>query len=134
LTIAVSKPGEAKFSRLFVIRHAKFPGDPGESRKNAGLSQPCANEHDGKLYVRYSNSRGNVGRKGTGRAPCCRLTVAVSSWRPIKSHVFSDVPSNQYAVKRRRSPVGANPTRPIGRSAGSNQSGAGGNECVEVLW
>ena len=34
----------------------------------------------------------------------------------------------------RRFPVGANPTRPIGRSAGSNQSGAGGNECVEVLW
>ena len=28
----------------------------------------------------------------------------------------------------------ANPTRPIGRSAGSNQGDAGGNECVEVLW
>ena len=33
-----------------------------------------------------------------------------------------------------RSPVGANPTRPIGRSAGSNQGDAGGNKCVEVLW
>jgi hypothetical protein len=30
--------------------------------------------------------------------------------------------------------VGANPTRPIGRSAGSNQSDEGGNEFVEVLW
>ena len=34
----------------------------------------------------------------------------------------------------RRFSVGANPTRPIGRSAGSNQSDAGGNKCVEVLW
>ncbi len=34
----------------------------------------------------------------------------------------------------RRFSVGANPTRPIGRSAGSNQGGAGGNKCVEVLW
>ena len=30
--------------------------------------------------------------------------------------------------------MGANPTRPIGRSAGSNQGDAGGNKCVEVLW
>ena len=29
--------------------------------------------------------------------------------------------------------MGANPTRPIGRSAGSNQSAAGGNKCGEVL-
>ena len=29
--------------------------------------------------------------------------------------------------------MGANPARPIGRSAGSNQSGEGGNEFVEVL-
>ncbi len=46
---------------------------------------------------------------------------------------------NQSPIKRvrresRRSPVGANPTRPIGRSAGSNQSAAGGNKCGEVLW
>jgi len=33
----------------------------------------------------------------------------------------------------RRSPVGANPTRPVGRSAGSNQGDEGGNEFVEVL-
>ena len=32
-----------------------------------------------------------------------------------------------------RSPVDANSTRPIGRSAGSNQGDEGGNEFVEVL-
>jgi hypothetical protein len=67
LTIAVSKPGEAKFSKVFVIRDAEFPGGPGESHKNAALSYPCATEHEGKLYVGYSNNGGNVGRKGTGR-------------------------------------------------------------------
>ncbi len=34
----------------------------------------------------------------------------------------------------RRFSVGANPIRPIGRSAGSNQGDSGGNKCVEVLW
>ena len=55
------------FSKVFVIRHAEFPGGPGESHPNAALSYPCATEHDGKLYVGYSNSGGNVGRQGTGR-------------------------------------------------------------------
>ena len=52
----------------------------------------------------------------------------------LKSHVIKHVPD--YSVRResRRSPVGANPIRPIGRSAGSNQSDEGGNEFVEVLW
>lgn len=67
LTIAVSKPGEALFSEVFVIRHAEFPGGPGESHKSAALSYPCATEHNGKLYVGYSNNGGNVGRQGAGR-------------------------------------------------------------------
>lgn len=67
LTIAVSKPGETEFSKVFVIRHAEFPAGPGESHSKASLSYPCATEHDGKLYVGYSNSGGGVGRKGTGR-------------------------------------------------------------------
>jgi hypothetical protein len=37
-------------------------------------------------------------------------------------------------VESRRSPAGANPARPIGRSAGSRQNDGGGNESVEVLW
>ena len=31
------------------------------------LAYPCAIEHEGKLYVGYSNSGGGVGRKGQGR-------------------------------------------------------------------
>jgi hypothetical protein len=67
LTIAVSKPGEILFSKVFVIRHAEFPGGPGESHKGAALSYPYAVEHAGNLYVGYSNSGGGVGRVGTGR-------------------------------------------------------------------
>lgn len=67
LTIAVSKPGETQLSKVFVIRHAKFPDGPGESHPTSNLSYPCAIEHEGKLYVGYSNSGGGVGRVGTGR-------------------------------------------------------------------
>lgn len=56
LTIAISNPGENTFSRLFVIRHALFPGGPGESNSGAALSYPYATEHQGKLYVGYSNN------------------------------------------------------------------------------
>ena len=67
LTIAVSRPGETLFSKVFVIRHAEFPGGPGESNKGASLSYPYAVEHDGKLYVGYSNSGDKSTRVGTGR-------------------------------------------------------------------
>lgn len=67
LTIAVSRPAAAQFSHVFVIRHALFPGGPGESHRSASLAYPCAVEHDGMLYVGYSNNGGNVGRKGAGR-------------------------------------------------------------------
>lgn len=67
LTIAVSKPGHTEFTKIFVVRHAEFPWGPGESHPQAALAYPCAAEHDGKLYVGYSNNGGNVGRIGTGR-------------------------------------------------------------------
>jgi hypothetical protein len=67
LTIAVSRPGESSFRQVFVIRHAEFPAGPGESHPKAALAYPCAVEHDGKLYVGYSNSGGGVGRTGQGR-------------------------------------------------------------------
>ena len=54
LTIAVSRPGEAAFCRVFVIRHAVFPDGPGVSDPRASLCYPYAVEHDGKLYVGYS--------------------------------------------------------------------------------
>lgn len=67
LTIAVTRPGENQFSQVFIIRHAEFPEGPGESHKNAALAYPYAIEHDGYLYVGYSNNGGNVGRTGTER-------------------------------------------------------------------
>ena len=67
LTIAVSRPGETVFSKVFVIRHAEFPDGPGESHPNAALSYPYAIEHEGRLYVGYSNSGDKSSRVGTGR-------------------------------------------------------------------
>ena len=61
LTIAVSRRGEAEFSRVFVIRPALFPAGPGESNPKCGLAYACAVEHEGKLYVGYSNSGGRSG-------------------------------------------------------------------------
>ena len=67
LTIAVTRPGESVFAKVHVIRHAEFPTGPGESHPHAALAYPYAVEHDGQLYVGYSNNGGNVGRTGTGR-------------------------------------------------------------------
>lgn len=67
LTIAVTRPGETTFSKVFVIRHAEFPDGPGESHPDAKLSYPHAIEIEGHLYVGYSNSGGGVGRVGKGR-------------------------------------------------------------------
>lgn len=61
LTIAVSRPGENRFSKVFVVRRSQNPDNPGESADRLSLSYPCAVEHEGKLYVGYSN---NGGRKG----------------------------------------------------------------------
>ncbi|WP_160168374.1 exo-alpha-sialidase [Novipirellula maiorica] len=67
LTIAVTRPNETLFSKVFVIRHAVFSDGPGESHPKAKLSYPYAIEHAGNLYVGYSNSGGGVGRVGSGR-------------------------------------------------------------------
>ena len=61
LTIAVTAPGENVFHKVFVIRRSQNPGEPGESADSLSLSYPCAIEHDGHLYVGYSN---NGGRRG----------------------------------------------------------------------
>lgn len=60
LTIAVSKPGSPLLSQVFVIRHTEHRG-PGESNLKSSLSYPCATEHDGKLYIGFSNSGGRKG-------------------------------------------------------------------------
>ena len=66
LTIALGPPGASTFSRVLVIRRSEHEGE-GESHPGAQLSYPYAIEHDGQLYVGYSNSGGGVGRVGEKR-------------------------------------------------------------------
>jgi hypothetical protein len=67
LTIALTRSGEEVFSKIWVIRHAVFQEGPGESHPGANLSYPYAVEHDGYLYVSYSNSGDPAIRVGEGR-------------------------------------------------------------------
>jgi hypothetical protein len=55
VTIAVSKPGESTFSKVFLIRTSAFDGTPGVSDARADFSYPYAVEHEGKLYVGYTH-------------------------------------------------------------------------------
>jgi uncharacterized repeat protein (TIGR02543 family) len=55
LTIAVSKPGETLFSRVFLIRTSVFDGTPGISAPNADFSYPYAVERNGQLYIAYTD-------------------------------------------------------------------------------
>ncbi|MFW6107401.1 MAG: exo-alpha-sialidase [bacterium] len=64
LTIAVSRPGEKLFFRVYRIRDAEFDG-AGESHPGARLSYPYAVEHNGKLYVAYSNDGGRGGNRNS---------------------------------------------------------------------
>ncbi len=61
LTIALSEPNENRFSKIFVIRRSRHDGKPGESADRLSLSYPYAMEHDGNLYVGYSNNGGRHG-------------------------------------------------------------------------
>lgn len=77
LTIAVSKPGEWSFRRIYRIRDAVHAG-PGESGMGYRLSYPYAVEHDGKLYVGYSNDGGRGGNRNSAELaviPVSSLTV-----------------------------------------------------------
>lgn len=64
LTIAVSRPGEKVFTKIFRIRDAVHSG-PGESHPDCRLSYPYAVEHAGKLYVVYSNDGGRGGNRNS---------------------------------------------------------------------
>ena len=55
LTIAVSKPGESVFSKVFLIRTSISDQTPGGSARNADYSYPYAVEHEGKLYIGYTH-------------------------------------------------------------------------------
>jgi hypothetical protein len=62
LTIALSKPGEHTFSKLYVIRQAVHRNKKTESNPGASLAYPYAIEYKKHLYVVYSNSGGRSGK------------------------------------------------------------------------
>lgn len=64
LTIAVTAPGEKLFRTIFCIRRAEHQG-AGESSPRCSLSYPYAVEHEGKLYVAYSNDGGRGGNRNS---------------------------------------------------------------------
>lgn len=64
LSIAVSQPGKPTLDRVFRIRDAIHEG-PGESGSTVGLAYPYAIEHQGKLYVAYSNNGGRGGNRNS---------------------------------------------------------------------
>ena len=79
LTIALSKPNENCFSKVFVIRRSRQNEKPGESADSLSLSYPIALEHNGKLYVGYSNNggrRGNLNSAELAVIPIESLTAA----------------------------------------------------------
>jgi len=56
LTIAVGRAGENGFRKIFRIRDSVCPESPGRSNPAANLSYPYAVEHDGALYVGFTNN------------------------------------------------------------------------------
>ena len=64
LTVAVSRPGEKVFSKIYRIRDAVHDG-PGESDPKCRLSYPYAVEYERKLYVAYSNDGARGGNRNS---------------------------------------------------------------------
>lgn len=65
LTIAVSQVGEDRFSKVFGIRRSQALPGTGESAPKLSLAYPYAVEHQGKLYVGYSNNGGRPGNQNS---------------------------------------------------------------------
>lgn len=65
LSIAVTRPGESTFCRVFKLRHQQFPkvrlfggwGEDSRVGKPTEWSYPSAIEHEGKLYVAYTQGK-----------------------------------------------------------------------------
>ena len=92
LTIAVSRPNETTFSQVFVIRAALLDGAP-DSNEHTSLSYPCAVEHDGKLYVGYSNSGGRSGNFNSGELAIIPINLLNSPVEPLAAAAIPAVPN-----------------------------------------
>jgi len=85
LTIAVGRPGENGFSRIFGIRDSVCPGSPGDSVSGSSLSYPYAVEHDGALYVGFSNSGGRGGNDNSAELAIIPIaSLDVDAPEPVK--------------------------------------------------
>ena len=132
LTIALTRPGEERFSQVHVIRHAQFPDGPGESTPRAALAYPYAVEHDGKLYVGYSNNGGRGGRERIhwnnnsaemAAIPIASLAASPPNWgiqdttsKPPRSQTSSPTCTRQQGRRAaRESPRGCSCARGIVR-------------------
>jgi len=83
LTIAVGKPGDNGFRRIFRIRGSVCPESPGDSSPRGGLSYPYAIEHDDSLYVGFSNSGGRGGNDNSAELAIIPLaSLAVDAPEP----------------------------------------------------
>ena len=101
LTLAVSRPGETTFSQVFVIRPALLDGAP-DSTERSSLSYPCAVEHDGKLYVGYSNSGGRGGNFNSGELAVIPLqALQVKTSAAATPAVPNFAPGPEYADSAR---------------------------------
>ncbi len=76
LTIAVGRPGENRFCKVYRIRDAVHEG-PGESGSGCSLAYPYAVERHGRLYVAYSNDGG----RGVNRNSAEMAVIPVESLR-----------------------------------------------------
>jgi hypothetical protein len=76
LQIAVTRPGEERFSRIWKLRHQKYPkrrlfggwGHGNMVGQPTEWSYPAAVERDGKLYVTYTQ----------GKEDCCLSIIPIS--------------------------------------------------------
>lgn len=73
LTITVTDQAECSFRRVFKIRDAEHP-HAGESHPKAALSYPYAIEHQGKLYVGYSNDGGRGANRNSAELAVIPVT------------------------------------------------------------
>lgn len=65
LTLALTRPGEKQFSRIWKIRN----GYSAELKAGSEWSYPCAKEYDGKLYIIYTSEKKH----------CCLTIVPITS-------------------------------------------------------
>ena len=100
LTIAVGRAGENGFRKIYRIRNAESSAGPGESNARASLSYPYAVEHDGQLYVGYSNSGGRRGNHNGAELAIIPVASLVAEYVGSNSNGDCDVEAARTAQQK----------------------------------